>query len=716
METTYVASDNDVLADSRGSSPDINPKTLESKRRSIESVEQAVSVCDTMVADWKKGIMQAARITAKLNGERPYNQKKLKDAGKDWKTNISTGFLATECSRVLPRLYMPVKTAKYLTAASLPANWPGGLEKTEFFRQTITETIRAWPKFNFYVRGLAREVGIFGFAFNTFFDKYDWRPTLLRMDRGFVPQGTEIMEEPGFHMAKYDYRPSELLDLLKKNVEAGRDEWKKNAVVAAINGAVPIPNDSTYPNARSYEEMVRQSVWSYTYKKGVKLIQTWHLFSKEPTGKVSHYVLLADESLIPANVRNTDPDGKYRLLYEMLDEYDSMTDATNAMVFDYGDGTIHGSWGAGQILYDLAAQVEKIRCDSMDNLRMTNKLKVQVPEAKNVNDVKLQVNDVMMVVSGAQFAGNTAGISQDVAGYEQLDQRLSQLAQEKIGAFVPPIPLQPSDIKAAQVNAAVMKERELQEALLENWLIQVAVLVKNMTKRLCDPDSPDPVAKATIATLLTRLTAEEIAKLAIDSPIQSVMDFTEYQAQKRAVFAQSVVNNALFNQNVVARTMAAGVGDTRFIDEICVRDGDQTSTLSAQRTQLIENAALALGQNVPVLPQDNDYVHMQTMKPGLQQILQAGNADLAEIALQHYAAHWSQGVNKKQIPDEVINTEKGWIAAAEKHIAVLRQGQQIQQARQQATQAAEAQAAEIVGQEVALKEAAAVQGEQPPMM
>ena len=95
MQDSPSYSTNDVLADSTGSSPDVSKTSLEQTERAINSVDQAYSVSTTMVSDWKKGILFSARITAKLNGERPYNQKKLKDAGKDWKTNISTGFLAT---------------------------------------------------------------------------------------------------------------------------------------------------------------------------------------------------------------------------------------------------------------------------------------------------------------------------------------------------------------------------------------------------------------------------------------------------------------------------------------------------------------------------------------------------------------------------------------------------------------------------------------------
>ena len=659
-----------------------------------------------MIYDWKPGISKAARITAKLQGERPYSSSKLKAAGKDWKTNISTGFLATECARILPRLFMPIKTAKYLTAAALPPGWDMGTEKTEFFRQTITETIRAWPKFNFYIKGLAREVGIYGFGFNTWFEQYEWRPTLMRMDKGFVPMGTEIMEQPPFFMAKIDYKPSELLALLKKSVDAGRTEWNKDNTVAAINAAT-VPMDGTLQeNLRSYEELIRQSAWIYNYSKGAKVIRTWHLLALETSGMVSHYVLLADSGTPSPQITNFGAaiaieqavlsGNKQRLLYKWEDKFQSMNDAVHTMVFDYGDGTVHGAWGAGQILYDMSIQVEKIRCDAIDNLRMTNKMKINVPDAKSVNDVKLSVNSEMMIVSGGQFAGNQAAMTVDVQGYEQLDLRLVQLAQEKIGAFVPPIPLQPTDIKAAQINAALSKEKEISDALLENWLIQFAVMVQTMTKRLCDVDTTDDVAQKMQEVLKTKLNDEEIRLLANQSVVQSIIDFTEAKAQQRAAFAASVLNNPLFNQGTAARIMADGIGDQRFVDAIVVPDGDQSSQIKAAHDQTIENATMLTGMPVPVLTTDLDWVHMQTLKPGITQMLQSGNFQIAQLGLQHYSAHYAQGVEKKTIPKDQINTEKQWIAAVEKNIEALQHKQALVDYQKQLQQKALIQAHQMI--------------------
>lgn len=683
MEKIPEFSEGDAQATSLGSIPEIKVSTMEPENRSVESVSQAISVSEAMIEDWRDGIRKTAVITAKLNGERPYNQKKLKDAGKGWKSNISTGFLSTECAKVIPRLFMPIKSAKYITAASLPPGHPNGLEKSELFRQAVTDVIRGWPKFNFYLRGLAREVGVFGFAFNVFFDEYDWRPTLIRQDRGFVPKGTEILEEPAFFMAKYDYRPDELLSLLKTSVDSGRTEWDKGNVVSAIGASGAVQADAKDENSRSYEELVRQSSRSSSYRKGARFIQTWHLWAKEASGKVSHYIILADVQPTGQSMKKVKDDG--RLLYENLDQYDSMFDVVNPIVFDFGDGTIHGSWGAAHHLNDMASQVEKIRCDSIDNLRMSNKIKVKVAEGKNVGDVQLQVNDTVMMVAGAEWSGNTAAMVPNPQGYDLLDQKLSQIAQQKIGAFVPDIPLQQNDIKAAHVNAKLHEERTLQESLLECFLIQFGYFAKNMQKRLCDPDSPLDEAKSILSELdFLGMTDEEVKYLAEEAPVQSIIEYTEFRARQRADFAAAVLGNPLFNQQTVARTMASSVGDARFVSSIVVAEADQTQTLAAQRQQLMENAALALEQEVPVIPQDLDWIHMQTMKPGLAAAIKSGQIQMAQVGLQHYAAHYEQGIAKKSIPKEFINDEKSLIASMQKNIEAQAQSQQLQQQTQQA--------------------------------
>jgi hypothetical protein len=667
MELDTIGAQGEAL----GNEPEITP-SLESEQRVITSPGQAYAVAENLREDAKVLVANAAKIIELRNGRRPQDQKKLNNQNKGWKSNVSTGFMATQIARLVPRFIQPVKTAKYLTAASLPAYkedgspWPDGAKKTEWFRECMTDFIRSWPQWNFYVQGMAQEVAELGYCFNAYFDEYEWKPKLVRQDKGFVPKGTEVMDEPQFFMVRWQYKPHELLALLKANKDAGRKEWKEEACVKAINNAsAPATTNTEEPEYRTFAELVRQGAYRYDYNKGYKVIETIHLFAKEVTGKVSHYVLWDDSQ---NGVAMTD--GGDGLLFEKLDETDTMFDSCVPIVFAYGDGTIHGAWGAGQLLFDMAQQVEKLRNDSIDNMRLTNKQRLQVPEAKNINQVKVQNLDDMIVVTGANFAQNVGGIAPSPEAYIRLSAEMERYATEKVGQYVPPIPLQASDIKAAQVNAAMQKEEEVKNTNLDNWLTQFAVLAHAMTRRATRKDSPLPEVKKLRKKLLLRLTEEEIDVLRDQPAVQTVIDFTEYRAVQRAQFAGSVLGNQLFNQQFAAQTMASPLGAS-FAQAIVMDDSaNNEQMVVAERAQILEANSFLNGVPVPVAPSDPHIPHYRVLKGLMVKAMETNSVapQNLKLGLDHLSAHWAAATANKLWGGNEGNEEKSFIATVDKAI------------------------------------------------
>jgi len=683
-----------------GNSPEVDAAKMEADNRVVTSADQAVQLTETDIQDARKLIIAAKRITAKKQGAPPYDPAKLKAQLKSWKRNVSTRFLQKELSRAAARFYMPILTASTMTAAELPAGWPDGQRKTQFFRDTITQALRGWKKNDMFWRGLAGEITDFGYGFAAWTDPYEWRPHLVRMDRGFIPRGTEVMDDKLARFTlNWDYRPDELLKIVRKAVDSGSDNWNKDAVAMAVDHATlpSLPQNMT--QLRKWEELIREQSWDYNYSRSQRVIKARHLFVLEYSGKVSHYILWPDGP----------SDGK--LLYENLDAYGQTDDVVIPVVFGYGDGTIHGSWGAGQLLYDLAAQVEKIRCDSMDNLLNSNKVRLQVANAKDAASAQLVVNDTMIIATGAQFSQNVGGISGNPEGYMVLDDKMTQWAQEVVGSFLPPIPLRPSDIKAAQVNAAMQKEQEVQRDVLELWMKQVARIIGVMTKRMLNPDSDDEYAQAVRAKLLgddadwfdkmirvaagvaraipglkdrippapVRLTEEEIDVLVNQPVVQSVTDFTEWAATQRASFAASVQGNPMFNPTAVARYMAAGVPNAgaSFVDSIVVPEGDTTSITAATRQQQMENATMLItSQPVPVVITDNHVVHWDALVGPLQEAIMGGAVGPATAGLEHLGAHYAAGVQQKTWPPERINADKSVLARLQRALEQKVQEQQ----------------------------------------
>lgn len=664
----------DAYADSLGNAPEVSEKSLKPENRTVTSVDQALSIINSLEWDAQKLIKNAAKITSLKQGRRPYDMKTLTKQGKGYKTNISPGTFSTTLRRVAPRLYMPLLQASTLTAAELPAGTPNAEEKTAHYRDVITRAIRSWPRWNSFVRLMTQEVVDYGFTFAAFTDPFEWRPHLCRMDRGFIPAGTEIMDlEPAFFELKWDYQPSQLISIVKAADEGGVTGWNNDDVAYAVQQSKPATAPSQDPTGwRKWEEMVREQVWNYATSKNFRVIESKHLFAVESTGKVSHYILNPDA-----------PDGQ-QLLYEKHDSYDRMSDVVLPIIFNSTDGTVHGSWGAGHLLYDLGGLQEKVFCDMVDNLRNANKQRLQVNDPKDINDVKQVVNDTEIIVSGAQFANNLGGVQQNVEAYIRLKEILQQTMDAKVGAYVPPIQSQSGDVKAAQINAAMQQEKEVSDDSIEHFLSQNGWLILAMSRRLTNPDSPVEKTKEILEELRVKLTDEEIEIFRNQPVIRSVTDFTPMAAASRGQFAASVMGNQLYNQVELARLQAEGVqgGGSRLADLVVIRNGDQTQTTIAQRQQIMENATMLQGLEVPVAATDEHWIHMQVLKEPLIQAINAQMLQPSSVAVKHYVAHWTAGVAQKTLPTEAINSEKSFIADAEKAIIQMQQAQQAQQAQQ----------------------------------
>jgi len=668
-DTTTSGSSSNFL----GAAPDIDERTLENSVRVVPDTDAGIAICDSIVWSAQKLIFNAARITSKCNGERPWPKAALRSKGKNYKRNCSTRFLQQQCAKVAPRFYQPLMAASTLTAARLPSDWPDGPIKTDKYRRRLTETIRSWPKWDYFLQGVANEITKYGLGYASWFDEYEWRPHLLRMDKGFVPQGTELMDEDlEFFVVKWFYHPSQLLELLKSNVGAKREEWKKAACVEAINHANPPPLGPTFDKWRDYENLVRQSVWSVAYWKSMRLIDTYHLFAKESSGEVSHYVYWRD------GTSNGAKDGSdSRLLYESKDEYDSINDVVVPIPFGYGDGSIQGSWGVGQLLYDMANQVEIARNEAMDAQSNQGKLKLQVAEGRNVNDVKLTINDDLMTVEGAQFASPGAATPANPAGFKALDDEFTMWALQIVGNYVPPIPLQPSDTKATAINAAQQAENEVQNNNLQNFLKHIAYVIAGMGRRLAKRGSPDEAAKAFRKGLLEedQLTEEEI-KLLTDQPtIQTIAEFTPQLAAARAQWAASRQANpnsaGLYDPRKLEEIQSqAIIGGKAVLDYCIVPEQDGSTDAAAARQQTIENVVLDSGQNVQVLAGDKHATHYAVLQPHVQAAMQNPNPDLPALhaAAQHLGAHYAAGVSTKTFPDDQINPQKSFLAELGKSI------------------------------------------------
>jgi hypothetical protein len=105
----------------------------------------------------------------------------------------------------------------------------------------------------------------------------------------------------------------------------------------------------------------------------------------------------------------------------------------------------------------------------------------------------------------------------------------------------------------------------------------------------------------------------------------------------------------------------------------------------------MENAVILVTKApVPVVVTDNHFIHWGVMVGPLEQVIMAGQLDVAKAGLQHASAHYAAGVSTKTWPPDKINESKSMLAKFEQAIQAkeqeLAQAQQMQAQLQQLQQ------------------------------
>ena len=582
--------------------PDISPVSLKNKNPAIRDEAQAFAVANSIINDNKDRIELFAKIQREIDAiDPPFDPGELVEEGKDWKSNINTGFLQTVVNKVAPRLVGRIKKIASLTSSSLDEDVPDSIKKTAHFRKTITKSIRSWKKWHTILQTLSYETSSFGASYPTWTDPFSWKPKIFRGDRAFVPNNTEQLEENlPFYVTKQEYKVHELFHLISDKDAAKSAGWDIDKTVEAINQAHPRreEDENEREKARDFEDLKREVVSATSFEEGSNVIKCLHLFALEHDGKVSQRLLCVDTN---------------KELFKADDRYENMFEVTIPFTFQYGNGTVHGSYGIGHLIYDIAINIEQNRNATIDSLRNQQKFIIQVADVSDLERAKLTITDDAVYSAIGTFAGHTGALPSSVEASLTLDRNLVAKAEEKVGAFLPD-PFIQQDETATKSNIEAQKELEVREAILDHYLTFFGWFITEIQKRLVKPDSDDPIAKQCRKELLKVLSSKEIKEIANKPAILTTADFTGSKDAQNIQFMSSKVGNPNYRQNQMEFEISNIVAGPDLTARIFIPEEDQTEQIEATRMQILENDSLMQGKDIPVSPRDNDLVHMSILK------------------------------------------------------------------------------------------------------
>jgi hypothetical protein len=651
--------------------PELN-KSLDGTQPAIRDASHAKEILDGMFAANTARVDEASKIRSKSDGiDPPINESKLAEEGKKHKRNYSTGFLGTIIQRIVPRLVMRVKSAPYLTAAKFPVDEvENAALKTEVFRSTVTETIRNWEGWHFFLYLLADHDVKMGKGFVCYDDEMDWRPNVERLDDATVPNGTKQGVSPDYFGIRRDYSVSEAYEYIQ-NEEVAKDAgWDIENMRKAINEARPISKDEEHPTD---EQSIKRQDVEIELIKPENFTTEWNsikmeiLYAKEYDGQVSLMIVEGDSG---------------DQLFYQENMYKSMKDVVQPVCYDIGNGTVYGSMGAGQMLYDMALNIEKSRCKAQDQLDNRGKFVLTVKDHAELNTVKTHVTDEYIYIAGASVIGGNNSLPDNAEAFITVDRYLRGLAEEKVGAFTPDS--MASDKTATQSQIDALKEAETRDAKLDYWLTYIGHVVAMMVRRMMNPATMDREAQLAQAKCLKVMNRDELALLTNQPPATTGLDWTSIDKDRKIAFLSSKLGNPAWDQYWLEYTIAVLTVGKEMADSGLLPEGDQTQTIEATRQQQDESFTMsATGAPVLVSPRDEHVIHMQALSgerdPATQMwtgqlysMIAEGNLSGASAALEHYQQHYMMA-SEKEMLGEYENIAKAFMGDSRKAIEVAAQ-------------------------------------------
>jgi hypothetical protein len=654
----------------------VNPpaltKTLQKKVGAIKDVAQARAIITTLEIAARERNLKNARIMAKYNAEKPYTQQALEAEGLAWKSNFTTMPLPMLIDKVAPRFVKALDGVKYLTNSALPETFPDADVKTEAFRREITKVIRSRPGWTDFISEVSQENALFGFTAVAWLDEFTWFPKHYRQDSFFVPTGTKQQAGSAQVVAfRETFLVHELFQLVEDREAAEVSGWDIENVVRAINSALPENRRTKETNwERIHEDLQRESNVGLSHESGALVVTVWHLLATEISGKVSHYILVANPTK-PMDWRT----GKAKekgledspdVLFEREERFENMAIAASFFAFQHGNGKLHGSKGIGREVYAMAAMVDRARNEVVDRLNLAGKVIVQ-GDPKQIKKFKMHVvGNVLLMETG--FTISSERIDAAVEPFMALDQFMTGILDQKVGATTPKA-FEGERVTKAAVDLFAAREEESRDNIIGRFLSQFATMMTTMQKRLCDPQTSEADAKAMQERLLKVMSREELDEIAKQPVAETVKDFTEIERQQVVLIASEAKGNPLYNQKEIERRKLSALVGEDFANAVLLPDEDPTIVAEQTRMQQLE-MLIILGQAsaVAVSPRDNHIVHLEVLSPAMEKAAAeavtkgAEGLEILQALLVHAEQHFSYaeqtGMDKNQLAPIKQNLSK----------------------------------------------------------
>lgn len=597
-------------------SPAVSPKG-EPKKKALRDEAQCFAVYDQLESDNRHRTSINAEVVSRHTGKPPHDPKVLEAHAQNWRSNFPTLSLMGIESRITARLVNTIDNLRTLTNSRLPESIDDHDAKSKRFQDRLTSYVRRWTGWRPFVSQLWSEVVLIGYGCVGLLDDYNWRPRLFRSDEAFLPQGCpQFAEYVQIVGLKQSFMIHEAVAWIENGEEvADIAGYQFDNVIASVNKATPKNPLWDQPGqgnvSRAYQDLVREGNLGMSYSTGAKGVNVAHVLAIEP---------MADEEGMQITHYMIDRDNDHKALLIRENRFKSMKDAICLFTLEPGNATYYGSKGLGRKCVNITTAMDVAANDAVDAYRLSA-LGTLVTDAKSGMNAQFEIKNPFVIVKTDGDLQQRPTFNFNAEGFKALYAQLGFILENSVGEYLPNLPADPVDPTKDKETAtasriAYQREQEQSIAFIARGLGQFFDMMQPVQMRLCDPETDDEDALAFQKDLqeIDKLTPEEIQILADANTAEVVQDLASQKNQQFDQVAQKYANHPMVNQLKLVRGDISALTSPQVADDLILPEQiDPTLAAEQVRQQIIENAAIQIGDSVPISPRDDDKEHLQVI-------------------------------------------------------------------------------------------------------
>ena len=465
-------------------------KRLDIPDTRVKDCFSARQICLKMLDNDRLRARERAKVQAMIDGNQPYDPVKLRSLGQGWRTNLN--FMEAHSN------VQSVKTPYFALIGSVPVyaeikTLEGGANQTLYssiITREFSRMIRNWSDFSYQMQKAQQELVKFGVGPVLTPDPYNWRFQALRHRDLLVPEhGSASPSEWAYFAIRTEMQAMDLwYPVMPENEEYSREigwdiEMTREAVMLASRD---IFGGRLTWDGRNWEQ------WQTAFKNNdiymslvaAEAVMCYHLFIKEYSGKLSHYIL-AENALLPD------------FLFKRINRYDTTNQVLTIFRNDVGNGDYHSIRGLGRLQYQHVECTNRLKCHLFDMGIAGTAINLKASTSKSRDELMLmQYGPVNILPPDVDLVQNrVVGFLSDAI---TLDRELSSHLSANLGTFRKGVGYgtQQTRPTATQVQQDIITTTQITEGQMILHFLDLDQLYEQMYLRASDPNSPDKEAKA----------------------------------------------------------------------------------------------------------------------------------------------------------------------------------------------------------------------------